>query len=550
MMWLYLILAILAAIYLGILWWVERGVSARALKRDQESREALELATKASAAELSVLKSENARLQKWAVVEDADGQARALLAAANASAASIAKDAELTRSGAVERARQILSESQTAAGRIKDEAEEIRRRADAAYRRRVAEAEDEAKRIAGKAFDAMRDAEQYERTARAMKRIIEGYGDEYIQPAESLLDDLATEYSHKEAGVELKRARDATRRLIAEGKAGECDYVEVNRREMAIAFVLDAFNGKVDSILSRVKDDNAGKLSQEIQDAFEVVNYNGKAFRDARVTDALLQARLSELRWAAIAQHLKKEEQEEQRRLREQVREEERARREYERAIRESEKEEKAIRTAMERARLEAVAAAGAERAALEQQLRELEGRLAAAEEKNQRAISMAQQTRRGHVYIVSNIGSLGENVYKIGLTRRLDPLERIYELGDSSVPFDFDVHAMIFAEDAPALEHQLHNHFLLNQVNKVNHRKEFFRANLADIRSELERMGIDVKWTMVAEATEYRETLAIERRIAEDPKAREAWINRQLLLDPNDLLDSVEQIATESPTP
>jgi len=140
----------------------------------------------------------------------------------------------------------------------------------------------------------------------------------------------------------------------------------------------------------------------------------------------------------------------------------------------------------------------------------------------------MAQQTRRGHVYIISNIGSFGEDVYKIGLTRRLDPLDRVRELGDSSVPFDFDVHAMIFAEDAPAVETQLHRHFVISQLNKVNHRKEFFKVSLTEIRDELTSLGLSASWTMTAAAKEYRESLAIEHAIADDPQAREAWLKRQ----------------------
>lgn len=145
----------------------------------------------------------------------------------------------------------------------------------------------------------------------------------------------------------------------------------------------------------------------------------------------------------------------------------------------------------------------------------------------------MAQQTRRGHVYIISNVGSFGEDVYKIGLTRRLEPMDRIRELGDASVPFDFDVHAIILSDDAPALETKLHKHFLLRQVNKVNHRKEFFRAALSDIRSEIESLGVEARWTMLSEAKEFRESQAIERAIENDPAAREAWLNRQLTLEP-----------------
>jgi hypothetical protein len=270
-------------------------------------------------------------------------------------------------------------------------------------------------------------------------------------------------------------------------------------------------------------------LEQEIRDAFTLVNFNGRAFRTARITEGYLDARLAELKWAAVAQQLRIEEREEQRRIKEQMRDEEKARREYERAMREAARDEEALRKAMEKTQALVERATEEQKAKYEQQLQELNERLREAEEKSQRALSMAQQTKKGHVYIVSNVGSFGEHVYKIGLTRRLEPLDRIRELGDSSVPFDFDVHALILAEDAPALEYQLHRHFLLNQVNKVDHRKEFFRVDVKEVREQVEALGLTAKWTMAAEAAEYRESLAIEKAIRDDPAAREAWLNRQL---------------------
>ena len=133
-------------------------------------------------------------------------------------------------------------------------------------------------------------------------------------------------------------------------------------------------------------------------------------------------------------------------------------------------------------------------------------------------------------------------------MTRRLEPLERVRELGDSSVPFEFDVHAMIFSEDAPSLERQLHKHFIMMQLNKVNHRKEFFRVDLAHIHQEIEKLGLSVKWTMTAEAREYRESLAIENIIKDDPAKREAWIKRQLELEniSNDIPEPVGVAAEE----
>jgi len=158
--------------------------------------------------------------------------------------------------------------------------------------------------------------------------------------------------------------------------------------------------------------------------------------------------------------------------------------------------------------------------------------KLKEAEERNQRALSMAQQTKRGHVYVISNVGSFGEDVYKIGMTRRLEPLDRVRELGNASVPFSFDVHAVIWSEDAPSLETELHKNFALAQVNKTNYRKEFFQVSIGAIREAVERAGIIAKWTIAAEAREYRETLAINKLIAENPEMKEAWLNKQLALD------------------
>jgi hypothetical protein len=295
-----------------------------------------------------------------------------------------------------------------------------------------------------------------------------------------------------------------------------------------------------------VKHDNAGTLEQEIRDAFTLVNSNGKAFREARITEEYMASRLDELKWAAIAQQLKLEERDEQRRIKEQIREEEKARKEYERAMKEAAKEEEIIRKAMEKAQLQITQATAEQKEKYEKQLQELTQKLKEAEERNQRAISMAQQTRRGHVYVISNIGSFGEHVYKIGMTRRLEPLDRVRELGDSSVPFEFDVHAMIFNEDAPALESHLHKHFLMMQMNKVNHRKEFFKVDLAHIREEIEKFGLAVKWTMTAEAREYHETLAIEKAIKENPVKKEDWIEKQLKLEPTTNITESVEVAEE----
>lgn len=379
-------------------------------------------------------------------------------------------------------------------------------------------AKNHAQDIAGDAYDAKLKADSYESAIRAMKNTIEGYKDDYIIPNHSVLDDLAEEFSFKDAGEQLKQARKRVKDMVKQGHAGDCDYVEIHRKTYAIHFAVDAFNGKVDSALAKVKHDNFGKIKQEIIDAFALVNHNGAPFRSARINQTFLDARQEELKWAVSTHELRQIELAEQREIKQQIREEEKARKEIEKAIKEAEKEERFIQKALEKARAELANANEEQRKVFEAQLADLESKLQEAEEKGQRALSMAQQTRRGHVYVISNIGSFGENVFKIGMTRRLEPLDRVKELGDASVPFSFDVHAMLYSDDAPTLEKELHRRFDRDSVNKVNPRKEFFRTSLAEIKQTVTQQGIDdVHWTMKSEAAEYRESLAIEKSRQEE---------------------------------
>ena len=394
------------------------------------------------------------------------------------------------------------------------------------------DAQQKAREIAGDALDARDNAKLYEQTVKSLKNIILGYGNDYLIPSHTLLDDLAETYGYTQASKDYKELRTRVRDMVKNNQAATCDYAETSRKQTAINFIVDAFNGKAETILASAKSDNFGTLRQKLTDAFNMVNYNGKAFRNARINNNFFQLRLEELRLACILAEIHRRDMEEQRRIREQIREEEKARREIEKALRDAAKEEEMLQKAMEKAKAQLEKANAEQRAAYEAQIAELEKKYKEAEERNKRALSMAQQTKAGHVYIISNEGSFGHDVYKIGMTRRLEPLDRVRELSSASVPFAFDVHALIWSEDAPALENMLHKKFALAQVNKVNFRKEFFRLPLSEIRAELDSSGIDVKWTITAAASEYRESLAIEKAIKENPQAREDWLNHQLELE------------------
>jgi hypothetical protein len=426
------------------------------------------------------------------------------------------------------RGQAIVDDAQSKAGERARQAEAHERDTQARALAIIAEAERRARETAGDALDARANAKQYEELARAMENVVAGYGDRYLVPTFALLDELGEEFGFEEAGQKLTETRGRVRNAIRRGDAAACDYAEPNRRTTAIHFVLDAFNGKCDMVLADVRHDNVGTLKQKVKDAFNLVNLNGQAFRNARIVPAYLALRLEELEWASAVHALKLKQREEQRELKERLRDEERARRDFAKQLREAEKEEQTLRQAMAKAQAEIAKASDAQRAKYEARLAELTVLLQQAEAKGQRALSMAQQTKAGNVYIISNTGSFGEHVYKIGLTRRLDPFERVRELGDASVPFEFDVHAMIRADDAPALERELQRRFLRNQVNKVNPRKEFFRVSLQDIRAMAESMGCHTSWTMAATARDYKETQVIEQRMGSQTFEQE-WVRQQM---------------------
>ncbi len=196
-------------------------------------------------------------------------------------------------------------------------------------------------------------------------------------------------------------------------------------------------------------------------------------------------------------------EREEQARIKAKIREEQQREKEIERQLQQLERERQAIDAALRQALADANNQHSAEVARLEAQLQDAIAR-------SDRAVSQAQLTKAGHVYVISNLGSFGDGVFKIGMTRRLEPYDRIKELGDASVPFAFDVHMMISANDAPSLEHALHRALHRHRVNKVNMRKEYFRTDLEAICSIVRANHGEVEYVVDAEALEYRQTLTM----------------------------------------
>lgn len=275
-----------------------------------------------------------------------------------------------------------------------------------------------------------------------------------------------------------------------------------------IKLMLFAFNGEADVAISKVKYNNVFETEARIQKSFDLVNKLGST-QQCYINTPYLNLKLEELYLAHEFQEKLYEEKEEQRQIREQIREEEIARREIEKALQDAEREEDRYAEALRKAREEVEKVAGEKQAKFLIQIELLQKKLDEVKANKERAISRAQMTRSGHVYVISNIGSFGEDIYKIGMTRRLDPMDRVIELGDASVPFRFDVHAIIYSEDAPTLENQLHRKFNHRRINQINNRKEFFRVTLPEIAAEVKEAHGHIEFTMLAEAVEYRKTLA-----------------------------------------
>lgn len=245
--------------------------------------------------------------------------------------------------------------------------------------------------------------------------------------------------------------------------------------------LLRAFNGECDETISKVRYSNFDASKKRIQSSQEAISKLGSMMGIA-ITPQYYKLKIAELTLAFEYQQMKQKEKEEQRELKAQMREEAKLLKEIEAERRSIEKEQSHYMNALEKIKRQL--ADQPESSELLSRKAELESKIAETE-KSLKDIDYREANKRaGYVYVISNIGAFGENVYKIGMTRRLDPQERIDELGDASVPFDFDVHAMIFSEDAPGLENALHHAFENRRLNKVNIRREFFNVTLDEIKA------------------------------------------------------------------
>lgn len=307
--------------------------------------------------------------------------------------------------------------------------------------------------------------------------------------------------------LKILAARERQKAMISAKQAAVCptDWsVEGSKAKGAtmvnrqIRLTLRAFNNECEAAIANVRWNNVVAMEKRVSAAAAAINKENASL-NLTLTDRYVDLKVDELRLTHEYREQVKREKEERAELVKAEKEERKLIAQAE----EAEREEAKYQTLLERARNEADGKGNLKR------IEELEAALAAAHATSVRARAMAEMTKSGYVYIISNVGSFGEDVVKIGLTRRVDPDDRVRELGDASVPFGFDIHAMIYSDAAPGLESALHKEFADRRVNMSNFRKEFFRVSLNEVETAVAKLAPDASFFKDREAQEWHETLA-----------------------------------------
>lgn len=317
-------------------------------------------------------------------------------------------------------------------------------------------------------------------------------GEEYKKAIEKVRKD-------QKRLVELKIAVTCPTEWVVEGSRSKGQTM-ANR---AIKLALRAFNNECEAAIANCRWNNVNAMTKRIIKAREQIDKLNETIH-VTISDDFVELKLKELHLTHEYREKLKQEREERSEAARLQREEQRLQRDLE----EAEQQEEKYGKLLEKAKAEAASITGEKLTAFAEQIKLLEQQLAEAHAKAERAKALAEKTRSGYVYIISNIGSFGEGVVKIGLTRRLDPLDRVRELGDASVPFIFDTHAIIYSDDAPTLERSLHSEFEQTRINAQNYKKEFFRVSLDEVELAVKRLAPNAPFFKDVEAQEYRETL------------------------------------------
>lgn len=312
---------------------------------------------------------------------------------------------------------------------------------------------------------------------------------------------------------EIKRIRDGQKAMVSAKTSTLCptDWQVDGSRAKGQTMInrqtrltMRAFNNECEAAIVNTRWNNVNAMEKRILNAAKQIDKANESM-NLRISEQYISLKLDELHATHEYRERLKMEKEERAELARAEREEKKLLAEAEAAEREEERYQKLL----DKARSEAGVDEG--------RIAELEAALAAAHATSERARAMAEITKSGYVYIISNIGSFGEDVVKIGLTRRLEPDDRVKELGDASVPFGFDTHAMIYSDEAPALESALHKEFADRRVNASNMRKEFFRVGLEEVENAVKRLAPSASFFSDREAQEWHETLSRRKEVLKD---------------------------------
>ena len=321
----------------------------------------------------------------------------------------------------------------------------------------------------------------------------------------------STRYKEELADLRAKQKDWIKRGLAATGSDTWTVNGDARKGKKMIAdmqkLLIRAFNFECDDAIDHAKFNNIDTSKKRIESSFNAISKLG-AICSVAITETYKNMKIRELYLAYEYQVEKQKEKDALKQLRAEERERAKLEREIVEARKKIEKEQKHFSNALLKINQQIANANADELPALEAKKAELESQLSDLGESMQKIDYREANQKAGYVYIISNVGAFGEGIYKIGMTRRLEPMDRVDELGDASVPFDFDVHALIFSDNAPALEAALHRAFEDRKLNMVNTRREFFRVSLDEIKAVVkENFDKTVDFIDIPPAEQYRQS-------------------------------------------
>ncbi|MDF1496309.1 DUF4041 domain-containing protein [Caproiciproducens sp. CPB-2] len=366
--------------------------------------------------------------------------------------------------------------------------------------------------------------EPLDRTVNYMNNKIIELKDDILYQEFGLYEPIYNLRNSDDYKQKINECRQRQKKMIKSGTAISCNITwtvnsSIRQGEHWVKqFMKEAirsFNTESEGLILKVKFNNYESIKKRIEQSYNLINqFNNSS--SIFISQNYLNEKINELNLCYEYEQKKQDEKDERRILREQQLEEAKVQKEIATRRAEIVKEQKHYSNQLVQidnrihntVSIEEQTILSNKRSEIDNQLQELEKALKDVDyrEANKRA---------GYVYIISNIGAFGNNIYKIGMTRRLDPQERIDELGGASVPFKFDIHAMIFSDDAPTLEAKLHQAFSDRKVNMINNRKEFFHVTLEEIETEVKKNhDKSIEFIRNPEAEQYRETLMLYKRV------------------------------------